>query len=181
MDNLDLEEESEKLWAEYHAARAANAGFYDYGALASRVRSLCSRAKKRGFNLIAQRLGDLSSYIARAKKEQSTPEEQLRAFWPALVPSVIEAAILEAERALQTGTPAKLRKSQSALRCTDEPEHLAEIAEEGLAEDFAKHIPGAVVDSGMLILSPGHEALIERGRRVLGQLRVALASGRARR
>ncbi|HVK66910.1 MAG TPA: hypothetical protein VM694_20635 [Polyangium sp.] len=174
---LDLEEESRRLWSEYHAAREAGFAGYDFNAVSLKLRSLRRRSSKGGWTVIAQQLGDLAQYVSLAKKKQQTPEQRLRSFWPALVPSVIEAALRQAEAALKERSVPKIRRAISALRCTEEPEYLAEIAEEGLAEEFAPHIPGAVADEGMLVLSAEHEALIERGRLMLGRLHAA-AGGR---
>jgi hypothetical protein len=169
--SLDLDEETKKLWQEYRDAQDGDAAGHDYAGLAKRVRALRAKARKAGSSLHAQRLADLATYVARAKKAQLTPEQQLLEIWPGLVPAAIEAAIGEGERALASGSPRSIRSAERALRFVDQPEHLAEIAEEGNAADLAEHIPGAVVDEGMLVLSGEHEALLERGRALLRRLR----------
>ncbi|MDC3953080.1 hypothetical protein [Polyangium jinanense] len=176
---LDFEEESRRLWSEYHAARDADFAGYDFEAVSSKLRSLRRKASNRGLTVIVQQLGDLANYVSLAKKKQQTPEQRLRSYWPALIPSVIEAALHQAEEALKENSVPKLRRAMTALRCTEQPEYLAEIAEEGLAEEFAPHIPGAVEDEGMLVLSAEHEALIERGRVMLGRLHAAVGGRRA--
>ncbi|MDQ3365454.1 MAG: hypothetical protein M3680_08505 [Myxococcota bacterium] len=175
---MDFDEEMRKLWAEYHTAREAADPAYDFEALAKRVRSVRSAAKTDGFTVVHEQLGDLAEYVKLARAHSMTPMQRLRAYWPALDPSVIEGAIEHAEAALARGAVSQLRRAASRLRCTDQPEHLAGIAEDGLAGEFAALIPGACEDEGMLVLSPEHEALIERGRRTLGRVETAIAARR---
>lgn len=173
----ELEAAARGLWAEYRAARDAKAA-YDYEGLARRVRSLRAKARREGFTVVAQQLGDLGQYVAQAKELRLPPEDRVQAFWPALIPAVLVAALAAAEEALAVGSRARLRRAASMLRCLEAPERLADVAEEGLAEEFAAIIPGAEADAGMLVLSTEHAGLIERGLQALARVKAALRAKR---
>jgi hypothetical protein len=175
---VDLEAQVAKLWADYRALRENHGLASAFDALRKRILALRSNAKKLGLRVQYQQLGDLQTYVSKAKAELLSPAERVREVWPPLCQTYLRDAISEGESALRSGTLASLRRAAALLKPMDRPESLADIAEEGIAADLAVHIPGATVDQGMLVLSAEHERCIQKATTLSSRIGAALANPR---
>ena len=75
---IDLEAQVSRIWADYRLLRETQGSASAFDALRKRIRALRSHAKRLGLAVQYQQLGDLQTYVSKAKTELLSPAERLR-------------------------------------------------------------------------------------------------------